>query len=215
MAKNQSAFTLVELLVVIAIIAGLAMAGFAGASQIVGKTKATKSLSNLRQIGLAALTYAGEHNGQLPQSSHQKTLPGQSTRVWTKVLKDYNISSAMFISPLDETGRFLSYAINDFVTEHPYGAETLDYSRIQSHSTPSQTLYVGILNSSQQNSDHFHFAEGGFAPSSFEQEVWVEITDKASHYLFVDGHVEVLRWNTLKSLLTRPGSTFIRPDGNN
>ena len=111
MAKNQSAFTLVELLVVIAIIAGLAMAGFAGASQIVEKTKATKSLSNLRQIGLAALTYAGENNGQLPQSTHQGP-----DRAWQGVLEAYGITKAFQVSPLDTTGRNLSYAINDLLT---------------------------------------------------------------------------------------------------
>jgi len=215
MAKPQSAFTLVELLVTIAIIAGLAAAGLAGTSQIIEKTKSTKSLSNLKQIGLAALTYAADNSGQLPQSSHQKTLPGQSTRRWTKVLPEYGISSAMFVSPLDTAKRTLSYAINDFVTEHPYGAEELDFSRVQTISYPSSTIYLSILNSQQLNSDHFHFAEAGFAPASFEQEVWVDIVDGAGHYLFVDGHVEVLRWDAVKTLLTASGSTFVRPDGKN
>jgi prepilin-type N-terminal cleavage/methylation domain-containing protein/prepilin-type processing-associated H-X9-DG protein len=207
MVKNPSAFTLVELLVVIAIIAGLAVAVFAGASQIIEKSKSTKSLSNLRQLGMAALTYAAENNGQLPQSTHQ----GPSL-AWTKTLKNY-VPAALFISPLDDTGRFLSYAINDFITMNPFGAEAMDYSRLQNQPSPSRTLFMGILNSSSQNSDHFHFAEDGFSPADFEQEVWVEIIDHSSHYLFVDGHVEVLRWDSVKTLLTQPGSAFIRPDG--
>ena len=209
MVKNQSAFSLVELLVAIAIIVGLAAAGLAGTSQIIEKSKSSKSLSNLRQIGVAALTYAADNNGQLPQSSHQGPV-----LVWTRTLKEY-IPASLFISPLDSTGRYLSYAINDFVTAFPEGAASVDYSRLVNQPSPASTLYLAISNKNSQNSDHFHFAEYGFSPANFAAEVWVDIVDKSSHYLFVDGHVEVLRWDTVQTLLTQSGSTFIRPDGKN
>lgn len=208
MVKNQSAFTLVELLVVIAIIAGLTVAGFAGVSQIIEKTKATKSLSNLRQIGLAALTYAGENNGQLPQSTHQGP-----DRAWQGVLVAYGITKAFQVSPLDTTGRNLSYAINDLLTVSPYGAASLDFSRLQSLTSPARTFYMSVLNSRQRNSDHFHFAEEGFAPSDFEQEIWVKLTGQYGHYLFADGHVEALSWSSVQTLLNEPGSTFVHPGG--
>ncbi len=209
MAKTQSAFTLVELLVTMAIIAGLAAAGLAGASQIIEKTKSTKSLSNLRQIGLAALTYAAENNGQLPQSTHQGP-----DKAWQGVLSAYGITKKFQISPLDKTTRILSYAVNDLLTANPYGAASLDFSRLQSVPSPSRTFYMSVLNSRQRNSDHFHFAEEGFAPSDFEQEVWVQLTGQSGHYLFADGHVEALKWSVVQTLLTQPGSTFVHPGGN-
>jgi prepilin-type N-terminal cleavage/methylation domain-containing protein len=66
MSDRTRGFTLIELLVVIAIIAvlaGLLMA-------VIGKVRQSgyqaKSISNLRQLSVAASTYAGEHDGWFP-----------------------------------------------------------------------------------------------------------------------------------------------------
>ncbi|MEO6053538.1 MAG: H-X9-DG-CTERM domain-containing protein, partial [Chthoniobacterales bacterium] len=138
------------------------------------------------------------------------------SRAWTKVLKKY-LTADTFRSPLDTTGRTCSYAINDFVTSNPYGAEDMDYSRLQGQSHPSQTLYMSVLNASQQNSDHFHFADpdGGHSSSAFKSEVWVELINGGCNYLFLDGHVEKLNWQNVQTKLSQPDSKFIRPDGKN
>lgn len=206
---GKSAYTLVELLAAMAVgvtLLSLGVVQLAGASRT---ARAAGCLENLRQIGAAALAYAADNGGVLPQSSHQ----GPS-RAWTKVLKD-QLPARVFRSPLDDTGRTLSYAINDFVTERPAGAKTVDFSRLQSQPAPSQTLLMGVLHPNQQNSDHFHFAEVGFQPSVFAAEAWTKLFQNAGHYLFVDGHAARLRWTDVQILLVRPGSRFIRPDGLN
>jgi prepilin-type N-terminal cleavage/methylation domain-containing protein/prepilin-type processing-associated H-X9-DG protein len=205
---NKSAFTLIELLVVLTIVSLLAALGAAGVSRALEQSRAAGCLANLRQIGVAALAYAADNNGQLPQSSHQ----GPS-RAWTKTLKA-SLPSKCFRSPLDTGGRALSYAINDYLTEHPAGAETLDFSRVQSLPAPAHTFWMAVLHPHQLNSDHFHFAEAGHGPSAFSGEVWTELTDGGSHYLFADGHVERLSWTWVQQQLSDPASPFVRPDGN-
>jgi prepilin-type N-terminal cleavage/methylation domain-containing protein len=59
-------FTLIELLVVIAIIAILAALLFPALNGVRKQATKTKCLSKLRQLQMACLSYAGEHNGVYP-----------------------------------------------------------------------------------------------------------------------------------------------------
>jgi len=64
--RRPAAFTLVELLIVIAVIGllvALLLPALGGAR---ARAQATTCKSNLRQIGVALILFAGEHNGRLP-----------------------------------------------------------------------------------------------------------------------------------------------------
>src|SRR6266511_543971 len=68
MAKNSHfahAFTLIELIVVLAVIAILVSMVFPMYTSISERAKATKDMSNLRQIGLATQTYLNDSDGML------------------------------------------------------------------------------------------------------------------------------------------------------
>jgi solute:Na+ symporter, SSS family len=64
--SRTSGFTLVELLVVIAIVGILAALVLVGAKSSRERANLARCASNLRTIGVAALTYAGEHKRQFP-----------------------------------------------------------------------------------------------------------------------------------------------------
>jgi prepilin-type N-terminal cleavage/methylation domain-containing protein/prepilin-type processing-associated H-X9-DG protein len=64
--KSPRAFTLVELLVVIAIVGGLAALLVPAVKNGMNSSKEAQGLSNLKQIGALALTYAADNGGRLP-----------------------------------------------------------------------------------------------------------------------------------------------------
>ncbi len=63
---RPSGFTLVELLVTVAIVAVLAALAVPWTVQAIRKGRQAATSSNLRQIGIAMIAYAGDHEGTLP-----------------------------------------------------------------------------------------------------------------------------------------------------
>ncbi|MDB6037242.1 MAG: N-terminal cleavage protein [Verrucomicrobiales bacterium] len=207
---NRAGFTLVELLVVIAIIALLAGMLLPALGKAKARAYATKCLSNLRQIGLAAQMYGHDFDDALPRSSHQ----GQS---WVGSLQPYTSGTNLWRCPSDPNKRRpYSLAVNDFVLPPDPAIPAIDFSKSSRVPIPSETCYMAECADKYDNSDHFHFAdpsEGGYSPDLFEGQVAVIRHLAGATYLFVDGHVAGLRWAILKNnnfLLT---SRFVNPAG--
>lgn len=76
-------FTLIELLVVIAIIAILAVLLFPVMGKMRESAQASQCISNLRQVGIAGLLYAGEHQGKWLTVDEPNGLP-----MWDVILLD-------------------------------------------------------------------------------------------------------------------------------
>jgi prepilin-type N-terminal cleavage/methylation domain-containing protein/prepilin-type processing-associated H-X9-DG protein len=208
--KTLRGFTLIELLVVIAIIAIIAALLLPALSRARQKARAIACLNNLRQLGLGAVMYCGENEDTLPQSSHEHAS-------WVGRLQPLT-GTNVYRCPDDKNKqRRYSYALNDFLTVHPFGAETLDFSKLTSLPSPSATFYLAECDDEYDGADHFHFADassGGYSPAVFPLQVAVQRHQSGANYLFADGHIEKLMWLRALHRIQTAGDRLVRPDGN-
>ena len=108
LCPRPTAFTLIELLVVVAIIAVLAGLSVAVIGSVQNKGKATKCLSNLRQIGAAFGAFAADHEGSFPAHADEVNEAAVNESVWSAklVLGRYlpeptSKATAIFLCPFD------------------------------------------------------------------------------------------------------------------
>jgi prepilin-type N-terminal cleavage/methylation domain-containing protein/prepilin-type processing-associated H-X9-DG protein len=99
---KRRGFTLIELLVVVAIIAILAGILFPVFARAREKARQTKCLSNLRQIAVAELMYAEDHDETLPLAISISP----TWQIWTynELLGPYTRNSDIFKCPSDNVG---------------------------------------------------------------------------------------------------------------
>ena len=203
---EQPAFTLIELLTVVTIIATLTTLGLAATRGVTEKTKTTRCLNDLRQVGVAVQLYVGENSGRFPSTSHQGVASS-----WTNTLADFlktNFLGSCCAVPKHRSK--LTYAWNDALADaQGYGVTAPSFR------SPSTTMVVTEL-ATNLTGEHFHFSgtRGGasrITPNQFRGEVNVACHNSSANYLLADGHVENLRWTEVQSRLTQPNSSFLVP----
>ncbi len=125
MTNNRSpAFTLMEVIVVIAIIAILAAILVPSLNSALERAKATKDMSNLRQLGLATQLYMNDNSGVL-----FSTTGSWMSQLHPKYLSRWNIFRSPFDHPVaprttseDDTNSAVSYGINNGPANNVVGA---------------------------------------------------------------------------------------------
>jgi prepilin-type N-terminal cleavage/methylation domain-containing protein/prepilin-type processing-associated H-X9-DG protein len=121
--RRRTAFTLIELLVVIAIIAILAAILFPVFARAREKARAASCMSNLKQLGIAAIQYRQDYDDRNVAHTHPSPVVIPNPTAWTYKLVPYIKSDQVFWCPSHNSSQksqhishYLagSYAINGY-----------------------------------------------------------------------------------------------------
>jgi prepilin-type N-terminal cleavage/methylation domain-containing protein/prepilin-type processing-associated H-X9-DG protein len=156
---NRAAFTLIELLVVIAVIAILAGLLLPALSQAKGKAQQIGCLNKMKQLGIAAASYAEDHDSLLPR---EKCVTGAHTwpdvadpgnrDVWMNVLPGDYLDQPPAAAYLTTQGEFydpscsLQCPVARFPLGHPNPVFSLVYnSKLQKSTNVKDCLNVNSV----------------------------------------------------------------------
>lgn len=210
---NARAFTLIELLMVIAVISIIAALLFPVFGRVREKGRQTACESNERQLGIAIMAYAQDHDETLPP----RTPAGQhyswkfaispylkSQDVYhcpsnpSRELEDYNTATALQGDGVPDY--MSSYAVNrgsgsdgPFIDPHPGRGEPLSVG-LNDIVSPAQT--IGIVESTSIFTDfvvtNLRWANPNPTPATTNGNLFAGHTGM-SNFLFMDGHIKAMK----------------------
>ena len=198
LANRRRAFTLVELLVVIAVIgilASLLLPSLGGAK---AKAKSIQCLNQLRQLGIATLSYAGENEGKIPIQ-----FPAEPQKTWGSELSTNQHLQALdlFVCPSYPPNKFKDWRCIYGIRLDPPGEcvsgsfdEILNLARI-----PRPVDYLHLADTTSRGRGGVRAAQYFYFRVESENEVHARHQGSANG-LFLDGHAESNRRKQLEAL---------------
>ena len=145
---KSNGFTLIELLVVIAIIAILAAILFPVFARAREKARQTSCLSNMKQIGLAAMQYVQDydekwHRHYFPTGTSWPQPDGStptSSIIWTHMVYPYVNNTQVFLCPSDPENMTFSGASSYHYAFNYYNGGIMNHRKLADIQFPSETL---------------------------------------------------------------------------
>jgi prepilin-type N-terminal cleavage/methylation domain-containing protein len=214
----KAAFTLIELIVVIAIVCVLAGLLLPVLSSVQSKGYQTATLSNMKQMGAALMSYAGDNNMQLPNRASATGGAAQPNK-WPVLLQPYVQNINVYVSPIPDVvvnGKTLSYHIN--ATPAQLLSNTTNYTsyiyngfndlnaynnpaivvQLNNIGNPAQVILLGVPYP-QQNNYYMDFVENNeglvLNRAAFRN---------ASPYVFSDGSARMLTYTSTDVMTAAP-----------
>ena len=192
-------FTLIELLVVIAIIGILSGMLLPAITQAKGTAQRTKCINNLKQIGIATLVYAEDHNGLI-----QLDAPLQAGKVtWASLiatnqnLKPFDIFVCPSYSPFRWTNWTKTYGVRQDAPSNYVSGAFKEMLKIASVERPVE--YLHVTDTTSRGRGGIGGEQYYFFRAASENEVHGRHGDTAAG-LFLDGHVEPAGRKRLETL---------------
>jgi len=196
-------FTLIELLVVIAIIAILAAMLFPVFARVREKARQTSCLSNLKQLGLAAIMYSQDYDERLPHDDLDYDQSGDDSYgdgTWRGMLVPYCNNVQIFFCPSSKIiNRPFDGSWNDYGMYALYGMNFAHYEE-GTHTSPAGQPLAVIGDAAScilllESSGVHELANPGGEDATpwVPNTAWALRHNGGANYCFVDGHAKWLK----------------------
>jgi prepilin-type N-terminal cleavage/methylation domain-containing protein/prepilin-type processing-associated H-X9-DG protein len=217
----QRAFTLIEMIVVLGVIAIMMSFVYPGYVAMSERAKATKDMSNLRQIALATQMYMNDNSG---------SFPGSATVMWMsqfetnqKYLSAWRVLESPFdkrsTSELGGANAAISYGINPNVYSAgvPISADRITKPTAFIVFAPAQatTATVSFLGKGDSSAPGVTVLAAASTPPGGNAQGGTHNSRAKINALFADWHVETMAWSGTGPAFTNTASTGADPDGAN
>ncbi len=198
--RRRGAFTLMELMVVISVIAILAAIALPIYQRVTRQSHQAVALSNMRQVGTAFISYAGDHDYAIPGRVSGKDDNNVPFPKWPHVLQDYVRDLRVYGAPLDDVGgdTYKVTNLQDYISDTANNTAFIGNGyndlgalsdpnveiRINRIDHPADTILLGTP-FPKKNNYYMDFAEGN--PPNNKDVLNVHAFNNGANYFFTDG----------------------------